>query len=434
MEMGRRPMLDIKKIRTDTGAVQQALDRRNTGISLNAVLEADATWRALLAKAELLKAERNEGSSCIPRLQKEGRKDESAQLLNQLKEVSAQITSLDEQVREAEEAFNLALYNLPNTPHDSVPDGKTSEENVVIRSWGTPRDFDFTPKPHWDLGEMLNTLDFSAAAKVAGARFAFHKGAGARLERAIINFFMDTHAKSGYSEVLPPYLVHRRSMTGTGQLPKFEEDAFKVEGTEYFLIPTAEVPVTNMFRETILEATKLPMSFCAYSACFRAEAGSAGRDTRGLIRNHQFDKVELVKFTLPEESYEQHELLTKDAEKVLQMLGLPYQVSLLCAGDLGFCSAKTYDLEVWMPSYGKYVEISSCSNFEDFQARRADIKYRSPSGKPKYVHTLNGSGVAVGRTLAAIMENCQTVDGCITIPDVLVPYMGMERIGTNGIP
>ena len=314
-------------------------------------------------------------------------------------------------------------------PHESVPKGASDEDNVEIRRWGEPRKFDFEPKPHWELGESLDILDPETAAKVTGARFHFYKGLGARLERAIVNFFLDTHTKHGYTEVFPPYMVNRASMTGTGQLPKFEEDAFKVANDDYFLIPTAEVPVTNMFMNDILDGSQLPIKFCAYSACFRAEAGSAGRDTRGLIRQHQFNKVELVKFADPEKSYEELESLTNDAERVLQLLGLPYRVVALSTGDLGFSSAKTYDIEVWMPSYGRYVEISSCSNFEDFQARRAQIRFRrTPKDKPMLVHTLNGSGVAVGRTTAAILENFQNADGSVTVPEVLVPYMGTDII------
>ena len=318
------------------------------------------------------------------------------------------------------------LLTIPNIPHSSVPTGETDENNETVREWGQPTTFDFEPKAHWDIGEGLGILDFSTAGKVTGARFTFYKGYGARLERALINFMLDLHTtEHGYTEVFPPFMVHRRSMVGTGQLPKFEEDAFRVADTEYFLVPTAEVPVTNMYREEILDESRLPIKHVAYSACFRAEAGSAGRDTRGLIRQHQFNKVELVKFVKPEESYEELEKLTNDAEKVLQLLGLPYRVSVLCTGDLGFSSAKTYDLEVWMPSYGRYVEISSCSNFEDFQARRADIKYRpADKGKATFVHTLNGSGIAVGRTVAAILENYQQADGTVKVPEKLIPYMG----------
>ena len=320
------------------------------------------------------------------------------------------------------------MYEFPNVPSAETPIGKDDSENVEIRKFGEPRNFDFEPKAHWDIGADLGILDPETAAKVTGARFHFYKGLGARLERAIISFFLNTHSENGYTEVFPPFMVNRASMTGTGQLPKFEEDAFKLTN-DYFLIPTAEVPVTNMFRDDILDGSKLPMSFCAYSACFRAEAGSAGRDTRGLIRQHQFNKVELVKFTKPEESYAELEKLTNDAERVLQLLGLPYRVVALSSGDIGFSSAKTYDIEVWMPSYGRYVEISSCSNFEDFQARRASIRFKNgPKEKAQLVHTLNGSGVAVGRTTAAILENYQNADGTVTIPEALVPYMGTDII------
>ncbi len=420
-------MLDIRRIRSNPEEVQAALDKRHGGFSISGILELDAQKRALLVEVESLKARRNEGSALIPRLKKEGKNAEAEQLLAEMRSVSEKIAALDEKVRSVEEEAEYLLLTIPNTPHASVPEGASDADNAEVRRWGTPRQFEFEPRAHWDIGDVLGTLDFASAGKVTGARFAFHRGAGARLERAIINFFMDTHSANGYTEVLPPYIVHRRSMTGTGQLPKFEEDAFKLAGTDYFLIPTAEVPVTNMHRESVLEGENLPLSYCAYSACFRSEAGSAGRDTRGLIRNHQFDKVELVKFTRPEDSYEEHEKLTRDAERVLQLLKLPYRVMALSTGDIGFCSAKTYDLEVWMPSYGRYVEISSCSNFEDFQARRADIKYRPAKGeKPQFVHTLNGSGVAVGRTMAAILENYQNSDGSVTIPEVLVPYAGFD--------
>ncbi len=311
-----------------------------------------------------------------------------------------------------------------------VAKGLSDEDNVEIRKWGEPRTFEFEPKAHWEIGENLDILDADTAGKVTGSRFTFYKGLGARLERAVYNFYLDFHStNSGYTEVFPPYMVHRNSMVGTGQLPKFEEDAYKVTGTDYFLIPTAEVPVTNMHRNETLKAEQLPIKYCAYSACFRAEAGSAGRDTRGLIRQHQFNKVELVKFANPDTSYDELESLTNDAEKVIQALGIPYRVVRLCTGDLGFSSAMTYDIEVWMPSYGRYVEISSCSNFEDFQARRANIKFkRSADSKPEFVHTLNGSGVAVGRTVACILENFQNEDGSVTIPEVLRPFMGTDII------
>ena len=357
-------------------------------------------------------------------MKKEGQ--DIAPLLDEMKKVSQQIKELDDRIRKVGDDIHGIMMNIPNIPHPSVPVGQTEDDNVEVRRWGQPTSFDFTPKAHWDLGEDLGILDFVRAAKITGARFTVYKGLGARLERALINFMLDVHiTEHGYTEILPPYMVHRRSMEGTGQLPKFEEDAFKVTDSEYFLIPTAEVPVTNLYRDEILDSDRLPIKHVAYSACFRAEAGSAGRDTRGLIRQHQFNKVELVKFVKPETSYDELEKLTNDAERVLQLLGLPYRVSMMCTGDLGFTAAKKYDIEVWMPSYNRYVEISSCSNFEDFQARRANIKYRpSTKEKAQYVHTLNGSGVAIGRTVAAILENYQQADGCVKIPERLVPYMG----------
>ena len=348
-----------------------------------------------------------------------------------MKELSAKVKELDTQVTEVDNALTDFMYTIPNTPNAKVPDGADDTENEEIRKWGEPTKFDFEPKPHWDLGDELNILDPATAGKITGARFTVYRGLGARLERAIANFMLDTHVdKHGYTEILPPFIVNRKSMTGTGQLPKFEEDAFKVAGTDYFLVPTAEVPVTNMYSDMILNGADLTIKHCAYTACFRAEAGSAGRDTRGLIRQHQFNKVELVKFARPEESYDELEKLTNDAEAILQLLGIPYRVVRLCGGDLGFSSAMTYDIEVWMPSYNRYVEISSCSNFESFQARRANIKFKDNiKDKAQYVHTLNGSGLAVGRTTAAILENFQQADGSVIIPEVLRPYMGgIERI------
>ena len=353
--------------------------------------------------------------------------------MEEMKALSDKIKVLNADVAQVEEELNNYMLTIPNIPHPSVPQGNTDEDNVEIRKFGEPAKFNFEPKPHWDLGEELGIIDAETAAKISGSRFTVYKGLGARLERAIINFFLDTHTdKHGYTEVFPPFMVSRESMTGTGQLPKFEEDAYKVQGDgkEYFLVPTAEVPVTNMYREQILDGAELPIKHCAYTACFRAEAGSAGRDTRGLIRQHQFNKVELVKFVKPEDSYEELEKLTKDAENVLQLLGIPYRVVKICVGDLGFTAAMKYDIEVWMPSYGRYVEISSCSNFEEFQARRANIKYKdNVKDKAKFVHTLNGSGVAAGRTTAAILENFQQEDGSVVIPEVLRPYMGgLEKI------
>lgn len=349
-----------------------------------------------------------------------------------MREVGDQIKELDEELRVIEEELNALLLSIPNLPHETVPIGDTEDDNVEIRKWGELPQFDFEPKPHWDVATELGIIDFERAAKVTGSRFVFYKGLGAKLERALMSFMLDLHTEQhGYTEMLPPYLVNRASLTGTGQLPKFEEDVFLVEKEDYFLIPTAEVPVTNYYRDEILSAKDLPAKFAAYSACFRSEAGSAGRDTRGLIRQHQFNKVELVKFVKPEDSYDELEKLTNDAEKVLQLLGLPYRVVAICTGDLGFTAAKKYDLEVWLPSYNTYREISSCSNFEDFQARRANIRFRrEPKGKPEFVHTLNGSGLAIGRTVAAILENYQQKDGRVRIPEALRPYMGgKEYIG-----
>ena len=421
-------MINIKTLRSNPEILQAALKARNSTADIDSFLDLDKQRRELIFETEQLKSKQNAVTKQVPQLKKEG-KDVSA-LFEEMKAISADIKKADEKIGELDEKINYFTMTLPNIPHESVPVGSSDEDNKEIRRWGEPHKFDFEPKPHWEIGDTLGILDSATAAKVTGARFHFYKGLGATLERAIMNFFLDTHTKkSGYLEVFPPFMVHRHSMVGTGQLPKFEEDAFKVANTEYFLIPTAEVPVTNMYREEILEAERFPIKHTAYSACFRAEAGSAGRDTRGLIRQHQFNKVELVKFSLPETSYDELETLTNDAELVLQLLGLPYRVVALCSGDLGFSSAKTYDIEVWMPSYNRYVEISSCSNFEDFQARRANIKFRrEPGGKAEFVHTLNGSGVAIGRTTAAILENFQQEDGSILIPEVLVKYMGVEKI------
>lgn len=417
-------MLDMKVIRGETDRVKAALARRKEEVDIDGVIALDDRRKSLLFEVEGLKAKQNEETKQIPILKKEGK--DTAALFADMKAISEKIKGLDAQVREVEEELRAVLLTIPNIPNDDVPDGDTDEDNVEIRRWGEPRQFDFDAVPHWDLGKNLNILDADTAAKITGARFTLYRGAGARLERAVTNYFLDRHTgEHGYTEIFPPFMVHRNSMIGTGQLPKFEEDAFKVAGTEYFLVPTAEVPVTNMYRDQILDAKDLPIKHVAYTACFRAEAGSAGRDTRGLIRQHQFNKVELVKFARPEDSYEELEKLTHDAEEVLQGLGLPYRVVKICVGDLGFTAAKKYDIEVWMPSYGRYVEISSCSNFEDFQARRANIKFRTqPGEKPQLIHTLNGSGVAVGRTVAAIIENYQNADGTITIPEALVPYMG----------
>ena len=417
-------MLDLKLIRTETEKVKKALARRKEVVDIDGLLALDTQRREMLFEVEQLKSKQNEVSKQIPALKKEGK--DVAPIFEEMKKLSADIKEFDDKVRDLDEKIQQIMYTIPNIPNDEVPDGDTDEDNVEIRRFSEPTKFDFEPKAHWDVGADLDILDAPTAGKVTGTRFTFYKGLGARLERAVINFYLDTHTtESGYTEIFPPYMVHRRSMIGTGQLPKFEEDAFKVVDTDYFLIPTAEVPVTNMYRDDILDGSKLPIKHVAYSACFRAEAGSAGKDTRGLIRQHQFNKVELVKFAKPEESYEELEKLTRDAEKVLQLLKLPYRVVKICVGDLGFTAAKKYDIEVWMPSYNRYVEISSCSNFEDFQARRANIKFKnSPKDKAQFVHTLNGSGVAIGRTVAAILENYQNEDGSVTIPDVLVPYMG----------
>lgn len=426
-------MLDIKVIRENADRVKAAMKSRNMDADqvIESILQIDVDRRRVTGETEALKAQQNADTKQIPILRKEGK--DTTELMAQLKKLSDQIKEKDAQLSELEEKQRGLLLTLPNIPAADVPLGKDDTENKELRRWHEPTQFDFEPKAHWDLGKELGILDPETAAKVTGARFHFYKGLGARLERAIINFFLNTHIENGYTEVFPPFMVNRSSMTGTGQLPKFEMDAYRVinkdTAEDYFLIPTAEVPVTNMHRSEILEGASLPIKYCAYSACFRAEAGSAGRDTRGLIRQHQFNKVELVKFADPANSYQELESLTNDAERVLQLLGLPYRVVCLSTGDLGFSSAKTYDIEVWMPSYNRYVEISSCSNFEDFQARRAQIRFKATQrDKAQLVHTLNGSGVAVGRTVAAILENYQNADGSITIPEVLRPFMGVDVI------
>lgn len=421
-------MLDIKLIRENPDKVKAAMKTRNKDMDalVDEILEIDKKVRELTQKADALKAEQNAASKKIPQIKKEG--GDISEIMAKMNAIKDEVKVLDSEKAELAQKQKTMMYEFPNVPSDTTPIGKDDSENVEIRRWGEPRQFDFEAKAHWDIGADLKILDPETAAKVTGARFHFYRGLGARLERAIINFYLNTHTEHGYTEVFPPFMVNRASMTGTGQLPKFEEDAFKLTN-DYFLIPTAEVPVTNMYRDEIIDGDKLPMSFCAYSACFRAEAGSAGRDTRGLIRQHQFNKVELVKFTKPEDSYAELEKLTNDAERVLQLLGLPYRVVALSTGDIGFSSAKTYDIEVWMPSYGRYVEISSCSNFEDFQARRASIRYKNgPKEKAQLVHTLNGSGVAIGRTTAAILENYQNADGSVTVPEALRAYMGVDVI------
>ncbi len=422
-------MLDIKIVRQDPEMVKQAVKNRNGNLDaeIDELLEIDQTRREIILAVEELKAKQNSVSKMIPQYKKEG-KDVTA-IFAEMKELSETIKEQDAKLSELDAKQRTLLLCIPNIPSATVPVGTDDSCNPEIRRNGTPKEFDFEPKAHWDIGGALGILDPETAAKVTGTRFHFYKGLGARLERAIISYFLDTHTEYGYTEVLPPFMANRASMTATGQLPKFEEDAFKLSNNEFFLIPTAEVPVTNMHRDEIIDGAKLPIKYCAYSACFRAEAGSAGRDTRGLIRQHQFNKVELVKFADPETSYDELEKLTADAERVLAGLGLPYRVVCLCTGDLGFSSAKTYDIEVWMPSYGRYVEISSCSNFEDYQARRGAIRFKKNQGdKPQFVHTLNGSGVAVGRTVAAILENFQNADGSVTVPEALRKYMGCDVI------
>lgn len=418
-------MLDIKFVRQNPDIVRKSLENRGATADLDKFLELDEERRNLLFEVEKLKNLRNSESEEIARKKMAG--ESADDLIARMKEVSQQIKKMDEKLSEIERSMEQILLTLPNIPDESVPIGKSDADNVEVRRWKEPTKFDFDPKPHWDIGEDLGILDFERARKITGARFTVYKGAGARLERALINFMLDLHTqKHNYKEIFPPFIVNRESMTGTGQLPKFEEDAFKLaNNNDYFLIPTAEVPVTNLHRDEVLSKEDLPIYYVAYSGCFRAEAGSAGRDTRGLIRQHQFNKVELVKFTDETSSMEELEKLTADAEEVLQLLGLPYRVVVLSTGDLGFSSAKTYDIEVWTPSYNRYVEISSCSNFKDFQARRAKIQYRPKNGaKPVFVHTLNGSGLAIGRTTAAILENYQQADGTVVVPEILRDYMG----------
>ena len=422
-------MLDIKRIREDFDGVKKAVESRGKGdFGIDKVREFDIKRREILATVEKMKNEQKIKSKKIPVLKKNG--EDTAPLMAEMKQLSEQIKELDAQVSEAEAGLKEALLEVPNTPYKDVQEGLDDSDNVELRRWGEPTEFDFEAKAHWDIGEDLDILDFERAAKIAGARFTVYKGLGARLERAVINFMLDLHTEEhGYTEILPPFMVNRMAMTGTGQLPKFEEDMFYIPQKDFFLIPTAEVPVTNLYDNEILSADQLPIYHTAYTPCFRAEAGSAGRDTRGLIRQHQFQKVEMVKFVKPEDSYAELEALTDNAEEVLRKLNIPFRVVRLSTGDLGFSSAMTYDVEVWMPSYGRYVEISSCSNFEDFQARRANIRFRpEEKAKPEFVHTLNGSGLAVGRTVAAILENYQQADGSVVIPEALRPYMGTDKI------
>lgn len=423
-------MFDVRLLRSDLETVKTAMKNRGKELEeIESFTELDVTRRELLQEADTLKNRRNTVSQEVAQLKRAG--ENADELIAEMKTVGDRIKQLDDEIRQLEEKLQALMLSIPNMPHESVPVGASEDDNVEIRRVGDVQAFGFEPKAHWDLAQELGILDFEAAAKVTGSRFVFYRGLGARLERALMNFMMDLHSgEHGYEEILPPYIVNRDSLTGTGQLPKFEEDVFKLQGqSEYFLIPTAEVPVTNFYRDDILTADQLPVNFVAFSGCFRSEAGSAGRDTRGLIRQHQFNKVELVKLVKPEESYQELEKLTEHAETVLRKLGLPYRVVTLCTGDLGFSSAKTYDLEVWLPSSGTYREISSCSNFEDFQARRAGIRFRRDAkSKPEFVHTLNGSGLAVGRTVAAILENYQQADGTVVIPEVLVPYMGGVKV------
>lgn len=422
-------MLDIKRIREDFENVKERVEFRGKGdFGIENVRDYDNRRRELLAEVEQMKNKQNTDSKEVPKLKKEG-KDTSA-IMEEMKELSSAIKVLDTELSQVEKDLKDALLNVPNTPYKDVPFGKDDCDNVELRKFEEPTKFNFEPKAHWDIGENLDILDFERAAKIAGTRFTVYKGLGARLERSLISFMLDLHTiDQDYTEILPPFMVNRAAMTGTGQLPKFEDDMFYVPQKDFFLIPTAEVPVTNLRGNEIMEEAELPVYYTAYTPCFRAEAGSAGRDTRGLIRQHQFNKVELVKFVKPETSYDELEKLTADAEEVLKILGLPYRVVRLSSGDLGFSSAMTYDIEVWMPSYGRYVEISSCSNFESYQARRANIRFRPEGkGKPEYVHTLNGSGLAVGRTVAALLENYQQADGSVVIPEALRKYMGVDKI------
>src|SRR2546427_4786744 len=421
-------MLELSFVRDNLGLLKQKMQERGLSDLLSNFEKLDRERRKFLVEAETRKARRNKVSDEIAALKKQ--KGDASALIAEMKQVAAEIDQLDQKSEEYDARLRELLQNIPNLPHPSVPVGKGPQDNQEVRRWGQPRKFDFEPKPHWELGPKLGILDFERATKIAGARFAVYYGIGARLERALANFMLDVHTRErGYTEVLPPFIVNSAALYGTGQLPKFAGDLFKLEGTDYWLIPTAEVPVTNLYRDEVLDAVSLPLKLCAWTACFRSEAGSYGKDTRGIIRQHQFQKVELVKFSLPENSYEELESLTRDAEVILQRLELPYRVVALCTADLGFNAAKTYDLEVWLPAQERYREISSCSNCEAFQARRANLRYRGADGKVEYVHTLNGSGLAVGRTLIAILENYQEADGTVVIPEALRPYLdGLARL------
>ena len=421
-------MLDIKFVRDNPEKVEEALKNRRSSMTLAGFMELEKERRAILGEVETLKSQRNSVSKQVSVMKKNNENTDAIVL--EMRQVGEKIGGLDSRLKEVETELRDIMLSIPNIPNESVPVGKDENDNPEVRKWGQPKQFDFTPKPHWEIGEDLGILDAERAAKVTGARFTFYKGLGARLERSLINFMMDLHTdQHGYTEMLAPFIANKESMIGTGQLPKFADDMFKLEGLDYYLVPTAEVPTTNYHRGEILDGDQLPEKYSAYTACFRAEAGSAGRDTRGLIRQHQFNKVELIKFVKPETSYDELEKLTNDAEHVLQILGLPYHVVLLCTGDMGFTAAKTYDIEVWLPSADMYREISSCSNTESYQARRADIKFRRDAkSKPEFVHTLNGSGLAVGRTVAAILENYQQADGSVIVPEALRKYMGVDII------
>ncbi|WP_337581805.1 serine--tRNA ligase [Phascolarctobacterium faecium] len=421
-------MLDMKFVRENPELVMDAMRKRNANVNLDEFLELEKKRRELTLQVEALKSQRNVASQEIGKMKKAG-ENADAQMA-EVRALGDKIAEDDKELKDIEARLKEILMTIPNMPAADTPVGSSDADNPVVRTWREPAKFAFEPQAHWDIGEKLNILDVERAGKVSGARFTFYRGLGSRLERSVINFFLDIHTgENGYTEFFPPFIVNKDSMQGTGQLPKFAEDMFKLEGLDYYLIPTAEVPITNLHRDEILSGDDLPLYYTAYSACFRAEAGSAGRDTRGLIRQHQFNKVELVKFTKPEDSWDELEKLTANAEKVLQLLELPYRVVRLCTGDIGFSSAATYDLEVWLPAANCYREISSCSNFLDFQARRANIRFRRDTkSKPEFVHTLNGSGVAVGRTVAAILENYQQADGSVIVPKVLRPYMGCDVI------
>lgn len=420
-------MLDIKLIRSDKDRVIEGLKKRDGEFPIEDILSLDEKRRELINESEQKKAKQNKVSKQIPQLKREGK--DITEIFDEMRVLSQEVKEMDEKIRNLDDEIKTKLLYIPNIPNEDVPLGKDDSDNIEIRKFGEPKKFDFEPKAHWDLGTDLDILDFERAAKITGPRFSIFKGLGAKLERAIYSFMLQTHTEeNGYTELSVPYMVNRDSMIGTGQLPKFEEDAFYLPSKDFFLVPTAEVPVTNFRKDEIISYEELPIKYTAYTPCFRQEAGSAGRDTRGLIRNHQFDKVELVKLVRPEDSFDELEKLTRDAEKILQLLNIPYRVVILSSGDLGFSSAKTYDIEVWMPSYNRYVEISSCSNFVDYQARRANLRFRDEDGNVKLLHTLNGSGLAVGRTFAAILENYQQEDGSIVIPEVLRPFMNLDKI------